>query len=128
MADVRNVFVGARIAAVVAAAVAGVLLVVTWRRDRREALLLVRDGTAAAAVAMALVGVLAAVAFDPLFLLFHEIFFPQGNFLFGPDSNLIAMYPDAYWSGVVLRIGLALVIVTATIAIGATATLRRTPR
>lgn len=128
MADVRNVFVGARIAAVIAAAVVGILLVITRRRDRREALVLVRDGTAAAAVGMGVVGTLAAVAFDPLFLLFHEIFFPQGNFLFGPDSNLIAMYPDPYWSGVVMRIGLTFVVVTAIVAIGATATLRRTPR
>ncbi len=128
MADVRNVFVGARIAAAIAVAVAGVLLALTWRRDPRAALVLVRDGTAAAAVVMAAVAALAAVAFDPLFLLFHEVFFPQGNFLFGPDSNLIAMYPDPYWSGVVLRIGLVFVIATATVAIGATATLRQARR
>ena len=43
-------------------------------------------------------------------------------------DRVIAMYPDAYWSGVVFRIGLAFVAATAIIAIGATATLRRTPR
>ncbi len=128
MADVRNVFVGARIAAAIAAAVAGVLLAMAWRRDPRAALVLARDGTAAAAVGMAVVGALAAVAFDPLFLLFHEILFPQGNFLFGPDSNLIAMYPDEYWSGVVFRVGIAFVAATAIIAVGATATLRRARR
>ena len=34
-------------------------------------------------------------------LLFHEVFFPQGNFLFDPaSSNLIRLYPDWYWQGI----------------------------
>jgi uncharacterized membrane protein len=47
------------------------------------------------------VGIAAALAFEPLFLLFHRIFFPQGNFLFDPStSNLIRLYPDWYWQGI----------------------------
>lgn len=124
MADVRGVFVGARIIAVVAAVGAGLLLGLSWRRDPRAALRLARDAGVAAGAGMAVVAALAVVAFDPLFLLFHEVFFPQGNFLFGPDSNLIAMYPDAYWSGVTLRIGVAFVLSMALIAGVTTATLR----
>ncbi|MHB8631297.1 MAG: lipoprotein intramolecular transacylase Lit, partial [Candidatus Limnocylindria bacterium] len=77
------------------------------------------------ACGMVLVAIAAAVAFDPLFLLFHELFFPQGNFLFGPESNLIAMYPDAYWYGVTMRIAVTLVVAAAVIAVAATAALRR---
>ena len=128
MADVRNVFVGARIVAVVAAVIAGLLLALAWRRSPRAALLLVRDGSVAASTGIAVVAVLAAVVFDQLFLLFHQVFFPQGNFLFGADSNLIAMYPDQYWYGVTLRIAVVFVAATAITAIGATATLRRTRR
>jgi integral membrane protein (TIGR01906 family) len=51
-----------------------------------------------------LVGVIAfifaaffATAFDQAFLAFHELFFPQGNFLFGPDSNLLRLFPEGFW-------------------------------
>jgi integral membrane protein (TIGR01906 family) len=128
MEDVRGVFVGARLVAVIAAAAAALLVVRAWRRAPRAAVLLVRDAAIAASVGTALVAVAAAVAFDALFLLFHEVFFPQGNFLFGPDSNLIAMYPDGYWYGVTLRIGLVFVVGMAIIAIAASATLRRARR
>jgi hypothetical protein len=128
MADVRQVFIGARIAGSLAAVGAAVVILRAWRRDRRAAAVLVRDAAIAAGAGTAVVAVAAAVAFDPLFLLFHRIFFPQGNFLFGPDSNLLAMYPDPYWYGVTLRVGLTFVVAMAVIAIAAAATLRRARR
>ena len=91
-------------------------------------LALLRDAAIAAGAGTAAVAVAAAIAFDPLFLLFHELFFPQGNFLFGPDSNLLALYPDPYWYGVTLRIGLTFVAAMAIIAIAAAATLRQARR
>lgn len=42
-----------------------------------------------------LVGV---VAFMPLFILFHQIFFPQGNWAFSPESILIQLYPEQFWA------------------------------
>jgi uncharacterized membrane protein len=128
MADVRNVFVGARVAGVAAAIVAALVIVRAARRDRRAAVTLVRDPAIAAGIGSAAVAVAAAVAFDPLFLLFHEVFFPQGNFLFPPESNLLAMYPDPYWYGVTLRIGLTFVVAMAIIAIASAATLRQARR
>jgi uncharacterized membrane protein len=125
MADVRNVFVGARIAAVAAAIIVALVVLRAARRDRRAAAVLVRDAALAAGIGSAALAVAAAVAFDPLFLLFHEIFFPQGNFLFPPDSNLLAMYPDPYWYGVTLRIGLTFVVAMAVIAIASATTLRQ---
>ena len=77
---------------------------------------------------MAAVGLAASVAFDPLFLLFHRIVFPQGNFLFAPDSNLLAVYPDVYWYEVTIRVGLTFVAAMAVIAVAAGATLRRIRR
>ena len=128
MADVRNVFIGARLVAIVAAIVAAVLILRAARRRRRAAVMLARDAAIAACIGTAVIAVGAAVAFDPLFLLFHRIFFPQGNFLFPADSNLLAMYPDPYWYGVTLRVGLTFVAAMALIAIGSAATLRRTRR
>jgi integral membrane protein (TIGR01906 family) len=128
MADVRRVFIGARIVAIVAAVVAALFVVRVARRSRRAAVALARDAAIAASIGTAIIAVAAAVAFDPLFLLFHEILFPQGNFLFPPDSNLLAMYPDQYWYGVTLRVGLAFVGAMVVIASASAATLRQARR
>jgi hypothetical protein len=128
MSDVRRVFIGFILAATVASAALVLVIARAARRSRRAVLALLRDAAIAAGAGTAAVAVAAAIAFDPLFLLFHELFFPQGNFLFGPDSNLLALYPDPYWYGVTLRIGLTFVAAMAIIAIAAAATLRQARR
>ena len=122
MADVRRVFIAFRIAAAAAGMVGVAVVLRALRRSRRAAVVLVRDGALLAAAAVAVIAVAAVVAFDPLFLLFHEVFFPGGNFLFPPDSNLLAMYPDEYWYGVTLRIGFTFAAAMAAIALAAAAT------
>ena len=63
------------------------------------------------------------VSFDPLFDVFHRVFFPQGNFAFPPGSLLIAYYPESYfaanafWMGVVAFV-LSLASITAGWMIG----------
>ncbi len=54
-------------------------------------------GGAVLAIALLIVGALAAVAFDAAFELFHRIFFPGGNWAFAADSLLIRLYPYAFW-------------------------------
>lgn len=125
MADVRAVFQATKVAFV--AGVVVVLAVLRWT-DRAGRSRIVRDAALAAGTGVSLIAIAAAVSFDQLFLLFHEVFFPQGNFLFGPDSNLLALYPDPYWYGVTLRIGIAFVIAMAVTASAAAATLHRTRR
>jgi uncharacterized membrane protein len=125
MADVRAVFQATKLAFV-----AGLILVfgvLRWT-DRARRIRLVRDAAIAAGIGVSVLAVSAAVAFDPVFLLFHEVFFPQGNFLFEPGSNLLTLYPDGYWYGVTLVIGIAFVALMATIAAGAAATLRQPHR
>ena len=125
MADVRAVFQATKVA--FAAGLVLLIGVLRWT-DRAQRTRLVRDVAIVAGVGVSLLAIAAAVAFDRLFLLFHELFFPQGNFLFGPDSNLLALYPDGYWYGVTFQIGLAFVTVMAIIALAASATLRRARR
>ena len=123
MTDVRAVFRGAEYAAALA------LFVLVFRigraRRRGDALRLVRAGSLIAAGTVAVIGIAAAVAFDPLFLLFHEVFFPQGNFLFAPDSNLIRLYPEWYWQGVTGGVGLSFIAVAFLVAGAAHNALRR---
>jgi integral membrane protein (TIGR01906 family) len=115
MTDVRAVFRGAEFAAALA------LFVVVYRvaraRRRGDALRLVRAGAVTAAGIVTVIGIAAAVAFDPLFLLFHEAFFPQGNFLFDPaTSNLIRLYPEWYWQGITTGVGLSFIAVAILVA------------
>jgi integral membrane protein (TIGR01906 family) len=125
LADVRAVFQATKLAFV-----AGVLIVVgtlRWTgRPRRPSL--VRNAAIAAGVGVAALAVAAALAFEAVFQLFHEVFFPQGNFLFPPNSNLLILYPEPYWYGVTLRIGAACIVLMAIVALAATATLRRARR
>jgi integral membrane protein (TIGR01906 family) len=124
MADVRSVFRGAEFAAALA------LLVAVFRVSRAsrhgEALRLVRAGSLTAGAIVMLIGLAAALAFDPLFLLFHDVFFPQGNFLFDPaTSNLIRLYPEWYWQGITGGVGLSFIAVAILVAGGAHIALRR---
>ena len=124
MADVRAVFRGAEYAAALALFVA--VYRVTRARRRGDALRLVRAGAVTAAGIVTVIGVAAAVAFDPLFLLLHEAFFPQGNFLFDPaTSNLIRLYPEWYWQGITAAVGLSFIAVALLAAGAAHMALRR---
>jgi hypothetical protein len=109
MADVRSVFRGAEIAGLLALFVAGVR--VARARRTGSAARLVRAGSLIAAGVVMAIGLGAAVAFEPLFLLFHQVFFPQGNFLFAPDSNLIRLYPEWYWQGITAGVGVSFIAV-----------------
>ena len=50
------------------------------------------------------------VSTDQAFLLFHRIFFPEGNFLFGADSNLLRLFPDGFWFESSLAAGFLIVL------------------
>jgi integral membrane protein (TIGR01906 family) len=108
--DVRGVFgsvVNVALTGGVLAVVAGLGL--ARRRIRRAALV--------DAALVVVFGAIAALAFEPLFLAFHEIFFPQGNFLFDPArENLTLVYPEDYWLGVTLRLGAT--VIAASLLVG----------
>jgi len=128
LGDVRGVFDAARAAAIIAGALAVILLVAAALRGGAVLARVVRDASGLAAIAVTVIGVIAAIAFEPAFLAFHYVFFPQGNFLFDPaSSNLLALYPEAYWYAVTLRIGIAFVAAVATIALVSTLAFRSRP-
>jgi integral membrane protein (TIGR01906 family) len=126
MADVRRVFDGAKLLIPAGLFVMAIRLQRARSQSAAAMLRLVRDGAVAAGVGVAAVGVVAVFAFDQAFLLFHEVFFPQGNFLFDPaTSNLVRLYPDWYWEGITFRIGLSFIGLAATVAFAAGVGLRR---
>ena len=123
--DVRGVFTAVRIGALVALAAALAIVWSATRAGRGVVLLLVRDAAVLATIVVALVAAVFALAFEPAFLAFHYVFFPQGNFLFDPaTSDLLALYPEPYWYGVIIRIGLTFVVSMVLVAALATIALR----
>jgi integral membrane protein (TIGR01906 family) len=108
MRDVRVVLYGFLGLSTVAATLLGV---VTYRRRADAAILKgISRGGAWLVIGTLVVGVFAAVAFDQAFELFHEIFFPGGNFSFDPTTErLVQLYPFAFWQYTSAALGLLLV-------------------
>lgn len=114
MEDVRGVFIAAEATAFITGLIALWLL---WRAARRGyAARLLRDSALGALAVVVALGAIAAVAFEPAFLLFHQVFFPQGNFLFPPDSSLMRLYPQEYFYGLTVRIAVSFLTLAATAA------------
>lgn len=57
----------------------------------------VSTGTAVAAAVVAAVGLLAAVAFDAVFVTLHEVLFEPGTWTFPAGSLLIQTFPEQFW-------------------------------
>jgi integral membrane protein (TIGR01906 family) len=69
--------------------------VALWRSMQR--------GAVGAAAGLVLVGIFFAVAFEPAFTLFHEVFFPQGNWEFDPlEDRMVQLYNEAFWNELTL--------------------------
>lgn len=121
MRDVRSVFMALWVAA---AASALVLVVVASRgrggRDGSVAWRAMSRGATGLAIGIVGLGVVAVVAFDTLFEVFHEIFFPAGSFTFDPRTErLVQLFPFQFWQDSALAVGfviLVLAVVVRTIA------------
>jgi integral membrane protein (TIGR01906 family) len=68
-------------------------------------------GGAVAAAGTLVIGVIGLVAFEPLFELFHRVFFPGGNWAFdATTSRLVQLYPFAFWELAASALGIAVVV------------------
>jgi integral membrane protein (TIGR01906 family) len=131
MRDVRGVFASFFAAAAVAVAILGGAFWLAGRRGastwtRREAWRAVRFGAIGLGAAIAVAGVIALVAFDPAFEVFHRLIFAQGTYLFDPrTSRLVQLFPDAFWSETSIAVGATVLAFTAATAWLAGRRLRR---
>ena len=107
-----------------------VLLVVLERTaDTDEVVAAIGLGGAVVAGAVVIGAVLGVVAFDPLFELFHRVFFPQGVWAFDPGSQrLVQLYPFAVWQLMAAALGLIMVVLGIAAWLLARVTLRRRAR
>jgi integral membrane protein (TIGR01906 family) len=101
---------------VVALVLAGVTAAWLRREPRRQGriMLLAAGAIGAAAVVLAIVF---AVAFEPAFLAFHELFFPPGTYLFATGSELIVLFPEPFWFDAALLAGAAIVLVAVVVSL-----------
>ncbi len=116
MRDVRGVFAGYYAVALGAAVVLAAAFLLARGGDARRRLWrrLSRSGTVIAVVTVVGGGV-GLLVFDQAFTLFHEIFFPGGNWAFDPRvDKLVQIFPDQFWSDTTVGVGF----VTVALALG----------
>lgn len=119
MRDVRTVFAGF---AVLALGAAGLLigLVAGARRmghpERTWAA--VASGMRWLIGGIVVAGVIVAVAFDAVFEIFHQVFFPGGNYTFDPRTDhLVQLFPFAFWSETTIVLGAVIIVLAAGLAV-----------
>jgi integral membrane protein (TIGR01906 family) len=115
MADVKQLFIKTYLVQTFAGLTAFVIILVTAYRFRRSSLAPIsawlRHGALVVLGGILVVGVAATVAFNQVFLLFHYIGFPQGNFTFSSrDDYLVRVFPNGFWSDITFVIGLLAVV------------------
>ncbi len=116
MRDVAHLVRALWIALVIAIGLVIASLVALRREPRRAGIAMLWTSGAVGIAAIAAGGFF-ALDFDQAFLAFHELFFPQGNFLFGPDSNLLRLFPEGFWFESALVAGLLIVLSCAAITL-----------
>ena len=121
MRDVRGVFAGFFLIA----ALAAVGLVVLFAGARRmghagRAWSAIANGMRGLIVAIVVAGIVASVAFDAVFEIFHQLFFPAGSFTFDPRTDrLVQLFPFDFWSETTIVLGVVIVVIAGVVAIGA---------
>jgi integral membrane protein (TIGR01906 family) len=121
MRDVRSVFGAFYLAASIGALVLiGAFVLTRGRsRTRARARLWRRLSTAGLVIAVATIagGITGIVFFDQAFLLFHELFFPQGNFQFDPRTQrLVQLFPETLWVDTTIGVGGVVVVLALALA------------
>jgi integral membrane protein (TIGR01906 family) len=119
MRDVRGVFVGFALLAIVAALALVVLVVGARRMSHPErAWSAIGAGMRGLIVAVVVAGIVAAVAFDALFELFHRLLFPAGSYTFDPRTDrLVQLFPFDFWSETAIVLGVVIVVMAAGVAV-----------
>lgn len=79
-----------------------------FRRDKEQLLRLLKYGGISTVTFILLILVALLLNFNSLFTVFHQLFFPQGNWQFAADSVLIQTFPQDFFMNVSIFIfGLA---------------------
>jgi integral membrane protein (TIGR01906 family) len=107
MRDVRGVFAGFGLLAVLAAAGLLAAVVAAGRFGHADrAWIAVRNGARSLAVGVVVAGVIAFFAFDAAFETFHRLLFPSGSYTFDEGTeHLVQLFPFNFWSETTMAVG-----------------------
>lgn len=106
MVDVFDVV--RRALAVLAIAVAALIVVFATNRGKAWPWRAVAAGSGALIAIGAVTGIAVVFFFDAAFLLFHRVFFAQGNFMFDPRTQrLVQLLPGQFWTESATAVALA---------------------
>ncbi len=97
--DCNNVICAAYLILLVIAIVAIVGLVQLYHSDTKKFCSTITVSSWAILAFMAVCAIACVISFDDFFAIFHQIFFPQGNWTFSARSLLISMLPTDFWMG-----------------------------
>ena len=127
MRDVRGVFAGFALLAVVAAVVLVAGVVGARRMGHPErAWRAIGTGMRVLVVGIAIAGVIVTFAFDAAFELFHRLFFPGGSYTFDPRTDrLVQLFPFEFWSETTIVLGAVIVGLAIVVAVVAGRLARR---
>ena len=119
MRDVRGVFAGFGMLALVSAVLLVGLVAGARRMGHPErAWAAISTGMRWLIVGIVAAGVVAAVAFDTLFEIFHRLLFPGGTYTFDPRTDhLVQLFPFAFWMETTIVLGAVIVVVAAVLAV-----------
>jgi len=121
MRDVRGVFGGFALVAAMSFVVAIAGFAGAKRMGHPErAWRSIRLGAGGLAVGVVIAGLVALVAFDTAFEIFHRLFFPSGSYTFDEGTErLVELFPFAFWSETTMAVGgvILLVCLAVTIAV-----------
>lgn len=119
MRDVRTVFMMLW----VAAAISAVILVLArlasrTPEDRARLWRSAGRGAMGLAVGVVVLGLVALVAFDALFEVFHQAFFPAGSYTFDPRTErLVQLFPFQFWQESAIAVGVVILVLAGVVAI-----------
>ncbi len=114
MADVRTVFRGLWVLAVAGALI---LAIAARGASRGQRWASVRRGALGLVIAVVVVGVVGLVAFDQLFEVFHQVFFPAGSYQFDPTTDrLVQLFPFRFWEESAMVAGVAIIALALVVA------------
>ena len=127
MRDVRNVFAGfALLASVSAVVLVGGVMGARRMGHAERAWRAIGTGMRGLIVAIVVAGVIATVAFDAAYEVFHRLFFPGGSYTFDPRTDrLVQLFPFDFWSETTLVLGVVIVALAVVVAFAAGRLARR---
>jgi integral membrane protein (TIGR01906 family) len=120
MRDVRGVFIGFFVAALVG--LVGALVIAARRRgdERRHTWRAVRTGAIGLTVLLVIGGAISFVAFAALFEVFHRLFFAGGSYTFDPSTErLVQLFPFRFWQETAIAVGAVCIALAAIVAVAA---------